>query len=158
MNREERIIKCRQLLEITPVAYLTTVDEEGYPQTCAMLNLRDKNEYARIIPLYAGHDEDFLVYFTTCMDSPKIQRIQKQPKASVYFCDAHVYHGFMVSGLIEIVTDPFIKETIWDDNWINYYYPGGLNGPEYGVLSISPTCIKGWWENETFSVELNTPK
>ena len=52
-----------RVMEATPAAYLTNVDEEGFPQTRAMFNLRNKEKWPKLVPLFADHDDDFMVIF-----------------------------------------------------------------------------------------------
>lgn len=144
---------CRELMRTAPNCYLTLVDAAGFPQTTAMLNLRN----ARQFPTQAGlHDEDgrdFLLYMTTGLTSPKVVRARANPKASVYFCDPPSFFGLMLGGEIEFVTDPDLKRRLWQDGW-TMYYPSGRDGPEYGVLRMAPRVVKGWRQAGAFEITL----
>ena len=56
---------CLDLMETGWPAYLTTVDEKGYPQTRAMFNLRNKDRFPKLIPLFDKRHEEFMILFTT---------------------------------------------------------------------------------------------
>jgi general stress protein 26 len=43
----------------------------------------------------------------------------------------------MLAGRIEMVTDPSLKEAIWQEGW-ERYYPQGREDPDYAVLSMYP--------------------
>jgi general stress protein 26 len=108
-----------------------------------MLNLRYAKEYPTLVDLYKGEDNDFVLYMSTGMQSPKIARIRANPKACVYFCDPNQILGLMLGGEIEIITDQKLKNQIWQKGW-TMYYPSGPEGPEYGVIKLVPSMVKGW--------------
>ena len=64
-----------ELMETAPAVYLTTNGPGGYPYTRAMLNLRNREQYPGQVPLFAGHSEDLLVYFSTNTSSQKLRQI-----------------------------------------------------------------------------------
>lgn len=143
---------CIDLMAASPACCLTTIDPDGFPQTTAMNNLRCAREYPSLAPLYEEADNPFLLYMSTAMQSGKIARMQANPKVSVYFCDAGQIIGFMLGGEIEIVTDQALKNRIWQDGW-TMYYPNGPQGPEYGVVRLAPTTVKGWCRNQPFELK-----
>ena len=63
--------------------------------------------------------------------------------------------GFMLGGEIEVVTDQALKNRVWQDGW-NMYYPNGPEGPEYGVLRLLPTIVKGWRVGQPFRIHTQT--
>jgi general stress protein 26 len=144
---------CLALMRTTPACYLTAVDADGFPQTTAMLNLRNTRQFPSLAPLYQDHQNDFLVYLTTGMQSPKLARIRVNPKVSLYYCDPDSIHGLMLGGEIEIVSDPEIKNRIWQKGW-TVYYPSGPDGPEYVVLRLAPIVAKGWCQGRAFDFKL----
>lgn len=60
---EEKDLKqeCLNLMETAEAVYLSTIDENGFPQTRSMLNLRNTEQFANLVKLYQGHKDDFLV-------------------------------------------------------------------------------------------------
>jgi general stress protein 26 len=135
--------QCMALMANSPACELTTIDADGFPYTTAMNNLRDKNLYPDLADLFKNQDNDFTLYMSTSNQSDKMARMLANPKVSVYFCDAPRFHGLMLGGKIEIVTDPQLKNKIWQKGW-TMYYPNGPQGPEYGIIKLTPTLIKGW--------------
>ena len=152
MANQEIRKACVELIERAEVVFLTTIDSKGYPQTRALLNLRNKKQFPKLIPFQEGQDE-FTVYFSTNMPSQKISQIRDNPKISAYFCDARIFHGLMLGGEIEIITDPAIKHAIWHDDW-TMYYPDGVDGAEYGILRLRPTVARGWYQMNKFEINL----
>lgn len=149
MNENEAKRFSIQLMETAWAAYLTTMDERGFPQTRAVDNLRSKERFPKLAKLFKNHEDDFWVLFSTNTSSAKVAQITKNHVASVYYCDPREFRGLMLGGLIEIVTDPDLKEAIWHDYWVKYY-PGGINDPDYAVLSLFPREAKYYHQLKKF--------
>jgi general stress protein 26 len=145
---------CLSLMTNTFVCQLTTIDSEGFPHTSAMNNLRYAREYPSLVSLYKQEDNDFVLYLSTNMQSPKVARMKANAKVSVYFGDSDRFVGLMLGGDIEIVTDQQLKNRIWQKGW-TMYYPNGPEGPEYGIVKLVPRIIKGWCQTGSFVL---TPK
>ena len=108
-----------------PIAYISSVDQEGFPWTKAMLKPR-KREGIKTF------------YFTTNTFSIRVAQYKANPKASIYFCDAKGFKGMMLRGTMEVLTDAASKEMIWHDG-DEQYYPGGVTDPNYCVLKFIAT-------------------
>jgi len=145
------------LMETAEAAYLTTVDETGYPRTRAMLNLRNRKQWGVLAPMFDGHHEDFLVYFSTNTSSSKVRQIRANPHVSVYFCHPGQFHGLMLGGDIEIVTDPALKHRLWQRGW-EVYYPIGRDDPDYTILRLLPAFARGWTGEGPFAFEIGAGK
>jgi general stress protein 26 len=143
MNVEELKQWGVELMEISEAVYLTTIGEDGYPYTRAMLNLRNKRQYPNQAHLFAPHRDDWMVYFSTNTSSSKIRQIKSNPRASVYYCDPARFHGLMLKGDIEIVDDSQVRHAIWNEGW-ERYYPGGPDDPDHTVLRLYPQSAQGW--------------
>jgi general stress protein 26 len=114
-----------QMADKQPIAYISSVDQEGFPWTKAMLKPR-KREGIKTF------------YFTTNTFSIRVAQYKANPKASIYFCDAKGFKGMMLRGTMEILTDAASKEMIWR-NGDEQYYPGGVTDPNYCVLKFTAT-------------------
>ena len=108
-----------------PIAYISSVDQDGFPWTKAMLKPR-KREGIKTF------------YFTTNTFSIRVAQYKANPKASIYFCDAKGFKGMMLRGTMEVLTDAKSKEMIWH-NGDEQYYPGGVTDPNYCVLKFTAT-------------------
>ena len=154
MDEKEARRQSLELMSIAEAAFLTTVDAEGFPQTRALVNLRQKEQYPGLIELFDGHRDDFLVYLGTNESSNKVQQIRGNPKASVYYCKPSEWRGLMLGGKIEIVTDQALKEAIWQDGW-EMHWPKGAEDPELTVLKLAPTFARGYYKEGPFEFELS---
>ena len=116
-----------QMADKLPIAYISSVDQDGFPWTKAMLKPR-KREGIKTF------------YFTTNTFSIRVAQYKANPKASIYFCDAKGFKGMMLRGTMEVLTDAASKEMIWH-NGDEQYYPRGVTDPNYCVLKF--TAIDG---------------
>jgi len=115
------------IIDKQSVAFISSVDEDGFPNTKAMLKPRKRDGIKHI-------------YFSTNTSSMRVSQYQKNPKASIYFCDKRFFRGVMLKGTMEVLTDNQSKEMIWLDG-DTLYYPLGVTDPDYCVLKF--TVISG---------------
>lgn len=115
------------LIDKQSTAFISSVDEEGFPNTKAMLKPR-KREGIKTI------------YFTTNTSSMRVGQYRENPKACVYFCDKRFFRGVMLKGTMEVLEDAESKEMIWQEG-DTMYYPKGVTDPDYCVLKF--TAMKG---------------
>lgn len=113
------------LIDKQSVAFISSVDEDGFPNTKAMLPPR-KREGIKTF------------YFTTNTSSMRAAQYRKNPKACIYFCDKRFFRGVMLKGTAEVLEDSESKEMIWQEG-DTMYYPKGVTDPDYCVLRITVT-------------------
>lgn len=113
------------LIDKQSVSFISSVDEDGFPNTKAMLPPR-KREGIRVF------------YFTTNTSSLRTTQYRKNPNACIYFCDKRFFRGVMLKGAMEVIEDSEIKEAIWQDG-DTMYYPKGVTDPDYCVLKFTAT-------------------
>jgi general stress protein 26 len=144
---------CLDLIAATPVCYLTTLGEDGYPYTTAIGNLRCAAEFPALAEFQAECGGDLSLFMSTDMRSEKIARIRANPKASAYLCDPKQIVGFMLGGRIEIVQNRQLKSRLWQKDW-TLFFPSGPEGPEYGIIKLVPQMARGWRRTEAFELSL----
>lgn len=140
---------CARLVETAWPAYLGTVDLRGRPRIRAVFNLRNRERFPKLVPLFEDHEEDMLLLFTTNTSSAKVAEARANPAVAVYFSDPGEGLGLMLGGDIEIVDDARLKRAIWHDGW-ERYYPGGYDDPDHTVLRLLPQEARGWDGSRTF--------
>lgn len=109
------------------VAFIGSVDNEGYPNVKAMLQPR-KREGIKTI------------YLTTNTSSMRVAQYREDNRACIYFGDTRYFKGVMLRGTMEVLTDSASKEMIWREG-DTMYYPEGVTDPDYCVLKF--TAISG---------------
>jgi len=128
------------LIDKQKTAFLSSVDDAGFPNTKAMLPPRER-EGIRVF------------YFTTNTSSRRVAQFRKNPKACIYFADTRFFHGVMLTGTVEVLTDAEAKERIWRDG-DDMYYPGGVTDPDYCVLKFTAAAGRYYsnFKSEDFAI------
>jgi len=116
-----------KMADTLPVTFISSVDENGFPCTKAMLSPRVREGIK-------------VFYFTTNTFSLRVTHYKANPKACIYFCDTANFTAVMLRGTMEILTDIKTKQMIWRDGDTEYY-PAGVTDPNYCVLKF--TAIDG---------------
>lgn len=105
------------------VSFISSVDEDGYPNTKAML-----------APVRQEGIKTF--YWHTNSLSVRVKQYRNNPKACVYFCDEQSFQGVMLKGTMEVIDDPVTKKEIWQDDF-SVYYQGGVDGGDFILLKFT---------------------
>jgi general stress protein 26 len=129
------------LIDNASVSIISSIDEDGYPNTKAMLPPRKREGIQHI-------------YFTTNTSSMRVGQYLNNPKACVYFFDKRFYKGVMLKGTMEILQDNASKEMIWKPG-DEMYYPKGVTDPDYCVLRFTAYSGRYYsnFKSKNFGVE-----
>ena len=105
-------------------AFISSVDENGYPVTRAMLA-------PRVI-------KDNVMYFSTNTSSKKVAQFLNNNKACVYFYKRgrFKYQGVTIKGTVDVCTDQPTKDMIWRLG-DSLFYKQGKTDPDYCVLKFT---------------------
>lgn len=136
---EQMKIEIKSLVENAKNVYVSSVDENGYPNTKAMLSLQ--------------RDGLNIHYFSTNVSSKRVSQFKQNPKACIYYSDEPAYKGFMLTGTMEVCTDTYHKELLWREGF-EQYYPKGVTDDDYCVYKF--IAEKGRYfpgSSETFCIE-----
>ena len=129
------------LIDKAGVSIISSVDEDGFPNSKAMLPPRKREGVKQI-------------FFTTNTSSMRARQYLNNPKACVYFFDKRFFRGVMLRGAMEVLHDSASKEMIWNPG-DEMYYPKGVTDPDYCVLRF--TAQKGRYysnfKSEDFEIE-----
>ena len=122
------------------IAYVASVNEDGYPQIKAMLVLE--------------HDSMQLQYFSTNTSSRRVRQFRNNPRASVYYCDEAQFKGALFTGTMEVCTDHDTKTFLWREGF-EVYYPKGMDDEDYCVLKFKAETVNYYHglSNESFSLK-----
>jgi len=153
MNDIELQSECRALMERVPVAFMSTLDEGGFPQTRSVFNLRNREQFASLGPLHARLPRDMMAYVGTNTSSRKVRHVRRDPRVCLYYCEQEAFRGLLLTGTAGFVDDPAIKHALWQPGW-EMYYPRGVGDPDFTVLEIMPRSASGWWQGRPFSFSL----
>ena len=112
-----------KLVDHQTVAFVASVDVDGFPNLKAMLAPRRR----------VGLRE---FWFTTNTSSMRVAQYRVNPKASIYFADQRFFRGVMLRGRMEVLEDAAIKEMVWREG-DTQYYSLGVTDPDYCVLHFT---------------------
>lgn len=120
MNKE----KLFEFIKDQKTAFISSVDENGYPVTRAMLAPRE----------ISGKD----IYFSTNTSSNKVKQYLENNKACIYFYKRGrlKYQGLTIKGTMCVCTDQLIKDRIWRFG-DKLFYKKGVTDPDYCVLKFT---------------------
>lgn len=123
------------------VAFIGSVDGDGFPNVKAMLQPRKRNGIREF-------------YFTTNTSSMRVSQFLRDGKACVYFCDNRFFRGALLRGMMEVLTDAASKEMIWRDGDTEYYSEG-VTDPDYCVLKFTAFSGRYYsnYRSEDFTIE-----
>lgn len=129
------------IIDKQTVAFISSVDGDGFPNTKAMLPPR-KREGIRIF------------YFTTNTCSMRVSQYRENTRSCIYFCDKRFFRGVMLKGTMEVLEDSQSKEMIWRDGDA-IYYPKGITDPDYCVIKFTAQSGRYYsnFKSENFIVE-----
>ncbi|MCL2094969.1 pyridoxamine 5'-phosphate oxidase family protein [Candidatus Saccharibacteria bacterium] len=128
------------LIDKSKISIISSVDEDGYPNTKAMLAVRKRDGIKHF-------------YFSTNTSSMRVAQYRRNPKACIYFYDARWFRGVMLKGTMEVLRDAESRKKIWQVG-DRMYYPKGVDDPDYSVLRF--TAVSGRYyadfESESFEI------
>lgn len=128
------------MIDKQSICYISSIDEDGFPNTKAMLKPRKRNGIKEI-------------YLSTNTSSLKVKSFQKNSKACLYFCDKRLYRGIMLKGTVEILEDQKSKDMIWQMG-DTMYYPKGKTDPDYCVIKFNSIQLRYYSNFKSVDIEL----
>ena len=135
--------KIERFIDKQKVAFICSVDDDGFPNTKAMLRPRKR----------IGLKE---FYFSTNTSSMRVAQYRKNPKASIYFYHKGLikYVGVMLKGKMEVLTDQKTKDSIWCRG-DTMFYKNGATDPDYCVLKFTATSGRYYCDlkNDNFDIK-----
>jgi general stress protein 26 len=112
------------------IAFVSTINLGDFPETRALDNCFNREI-----------DDKLEIYFCCDVDSPKVEQLKKNSRASLYYYVAENMNNMILFGRLELVTDKSLKEKLWKDDLLEYW-EDGKEDKKYGVLKFVPTGYK----------------
>ena len=136
------IEKIRGFIRRQKVAFICSVDGEGFPNVKAMLRPRKIDGVKSF-------------YFSTNTSSMRVKQYLANPKASIYFYHKGLikYVGVMLVGTMEVLTDQKSKNMIWKKG-DKLFYKKGVTDPDYCVLKFTATKGRYYCDLKTESFDI----
>ena len=111
------------LIDKQSVSFISSVDEDGFPNTKAML-----------APCKREGIKTF--FWHTNSPSIRIKQYRENPKACIYFYDKRFFRGVMLKGRMDVLEDAKIKKELWKDEY-SIYYKDGRDGGDFIILKFT---------------------
>ena len=136
--KKEKLFK---FIKKQKTAFISSVDEKGYPVTRAMLCPREID----------GND----IYFSTNTSSKKVEQYLANNKACVYFYKRgrFKYQGVTIKGTMQVCTDQESKNKIWRIG-DKIFYKQGVTDPDYCVLKFTAQEAEYYCDFKIETIEL----
>ena len=129
------------LISEQTVSFISSVDENGFPNTKAMLP-----------PCKRDGIKTF--YWHTNTSSIRTKQYQKNPKACIYFCNGPAFKGVMLLGVMEVIDDMKVKKEIWK-NGFTMYYSEGINDSDFILLKFTAKSGRYYSDLNTGNFEID---
>ena len=108
----------------------------------AMLVTRTGDGGMRARPLsIAESQDDGAMYFSTAVDSPKVEELEADPHVNVVMQDGRRFVS--LSGTATVVRDRLVIERLWRPAW-KVWFPLGKDDPSLCLLRIDATEAAYW--------------
>ncbi len=135
--------KIEKFIDKQKVSFISSIDNENYPNMKAMLKPRKRNGLKRIL-------------FSTNTSSMRVKQYQNNPNASIYFYHKGLvkYVGVMLIGKMEVLTDQETKNMIWKKE-IPYSIKNGKTDPDYCVLKFIATSGRYYCDLKTENFDID---
>jgi general stress protein 26 len=129
------------LIDKQGVSFISSVDENGFPNTKAML-----------APCKREGIKTF--YWHTNSPSMRIKQYRNNQKACIYFYDKRFFRGVMLKGIMEILDKKKKKKELWKDEYVKYY-TGGMDGGDFIIIKFSAENGRYYsnFNSENFKIE-----
>ena len=102
---------------------LITIAPDGTPRGRMMAHL----------PL----QDDMIIWYATGSESRKLEEIEKNPAASVFYYRPTDHSSVSALGTAEVVKDDATRKQMWQDAW-SVFWKDGPTDPGYCLIKITP--------------------
>lgn len=135
--------KIEKFIDKQKVSFITSIDNENYPNVKAMLKPRKRNGLKEF-------------YFSTNTSSMRVKQYQHNKNACIYFYHKGLinYVGVMLKGKMKVLTDQETKNMIWEKG-DRIFYKKGVTDPDYCVLKFTASSGRYYCnlKTESFDIE-----
>ncbi len=121
------------MLQRCPVVVLASIGKDGCPRPVPMCNIKA--------------DGTSVIWMATGANSRKTEDFRNDPHAGLCFHEGG--NSVVLTGSVEIVTDPALKRELWMDAFIDHF-PGGPDDPNYVLLQFRKSEAT-YWIDGTFA-------
>ena len=134
--------KIEKFIDEQKVSFISSIDNENYPNMKAMLKPRKRNGLKEF-------------YFSTNTSSMRVKQYKDNSSASIYFYHKGLikYVGIMLKGKMEVLTDQETKNMIWKKG-DTMFYKKGVTDPDYCVLKFTAASGRYYCDLKTENFDI----
>ncbi len=114
----------------------TTMRSAKFP----MLATNDGDQ-PRVRPVSPVRTEGFTVFVANLRPYQKTREIESNPKVELCYLDDH-HDQVRITGRAQVLDDPALLRTIWDENPLLANYLGSINNPQLIVYRVEPERVR----------------
>lgn len=124
---------------VDPVAHLKDMLKEF---NTAMLVTRTDDGGLRSRPMAIAEARvDGVIYFSTAIDSPKIEELASDSRVNVALQSGSRFVS--ITGRARVVRDRALIERLWSEAW-RVWFPGGKDDPTLCLIAVEPEEAEYW--------------
>lgn len=127
LSEDEKRKRLSTMLSLFPTAMLVTHAGDGTMR-------------ARPLSIAESQD-DGAMYFSTAVDSPKVEELEADPHVNVVMQDGRRFVS--LTGTATVVRDRLVIERLWRPGW-KVWFPLGKDDPSLCLLRVDPTEATYW--------------
>ena len=121
-----------QLVELAQ----TVLANDRFPQLATI-----DGDQPRLRPVSPVKTDGFTVYVANLRSYHKTLEIQANPKVELCYVD-EAHNQVRITGVAEVVSEPHVRQEIWDSNPLLRQYLGTIDNPELIVYRVRPHRVR----------------
>ena len=95
----------------------------------------------RLRPVSPVRTEGFTVYIASLRRYHKTTELASNPKVELCYLD-DCHDQVRITGTAEVLADPVVKQSIWDENRLMRSFLGTIDNPELIIYRIAPHRVR----------------
>ena len=95
----------------------------------------------RLRPVSPVKTEEFTVFVASMRSSGKTEELERNRKVELcYLSEGH--DQVRITGVAELVTEPRVRQEIWDENPLLRAYLKSIDNPEFMLYRVAPQRVR----------------
>ena len=95
----------------------------------------------RLRPVSPVKTEEFTVFVASMRSSGKTEELERNSKVELcYLSEGH--DQVRITGVAELVTEPRVRQEIWDENPLLRAYLKSIDNPEFMLYRVAPQRVR----------------
>lgn len=113
-----------------------------------------EGDQPRLRPVSPVRTDGFTVYVASLRSSGKTQQIEESQKVELCYLTAD-HDQVRITGIADTITDPAVRQQIWDANPLLRAYLKSVDNPEFMLYRVVPNQVRYMreWALEYFDVD-----